>query len=535
MNSKIKHYLLGSEGSVILTGAIIVWTIVHLFFVWDGGSNQVFNWPDAHANYHFAHRIFSGQNFAAPLPYDPSEAVSHLATRSTRVIGSSLVPIGFWGLPVLYGLISKFLFLDIIVYIGVVAAAAGTYAWYRLCLNFMQRNQAIVATALLLIHPAWIYYTNESLLPNVLAVSTAIGACCCVYEYGKTQRQIYLYGLGALIALVVAVRPSELLWVGPLLATAVYFNRRVIRMKDVFVIFAGAGVLAAAWFMFQGSILPSGEIFGYRLPQLESARGILYGARLIAPFGFNLWRTLGHGVGYIGLIFWPFTLLSLIGMVRVFRGDAVPLYAQVFGTTLCIVSAVLLLHYGSGNLSNTPNPRELSIDNSFVRYFLPLYVCLLPFIANVILDVWNSAARRWRLVSTGSIFFVLGLFTLWVAVLEPVHGIAQKTRVLRGYDRVAAFIIAATPENSIIVTERGDKYVWPHRLVMVLPNEIGGYQALAYFAREQKVPLYLVSLILSDDGRAALNKTWSEYGFTVGAELFLQDDIGVYGIEVSSL
>ena len=88
--------------------------------VWDGGVNGVFNSPDANANYYFAERLYQGQSFAFPLPYDDIQGKEYISTRSTRVIDNSIIPVGFLGMTFLYGGLSKILFINLIPYLTII-------------------------------------------------------------------------------------------------------------------------------------------------------------------------------------------------------------------------------------------------------------------------------------------------------------------------------------------------------------------------------------------------------------------------------
>src|SRR3990167_3165301 len=180
---------------------MIVFVILQVWFVWNGGAYGVFNSPDANANYYFASRLFEGEPLVYTFPFPESPELAYLTTRSTRVVGDSLIPVGFLGLIVLYGLISKALFINVIPYLTVFFAVAGIYFFYKICsLLFFQRT-AFIAAVLLSVHPAWWYYTYASLFPNVLFSTLCILSVYAAVRLLLQPRKQWYVLLGTMLAL----------------------------------------------------------------------------------------------------------------------------------------------------------------------------------------------------------------------------------------------------------------------------------------------------------------------------------------------
>ena len=162
--------------------------ILHLFLVWDGGVNGVFNSPDANANYYFSNRVYEGKSFGYPLSYEDSEYNVYISTRSTKVIGDKIIPFTFFGMQILYGGISKLMFANLIPYLTVFFSGLGLLYLYLLITRIAGSHIAFLTMVLTAFHPAYWFYTNESLFPNVLFVSFVLAGLYYAIEYSKKQR-----------------------------------------------------------------------------------------------------------------------------------------------------------------------------------------------------------------------------------------------------------------------------------------------------------------------------------------------------------
>ncbi len=507
-----------------LAGLLFIglFVMVQLALVWNGGVNQVFNSPDANANYHFALRILEGKDFAVALPLDDSFARDYLFTRSTRVTWGSLVPTGFLGLIVLYGLTSKLFFLNVIPYLTILIAGTALYYFYRL--NELISNRAgLFALLLLMIHPAWWYYTNDSLLPNVLFVSLLI---ISVYFFAIIiPRPKSLSYVAAFTALTLAlyVRTSEAIWLVPILvAYAIVFRKRI-NMRWFMASVVSMAVVGVAIAAFHRSIIPSDFPFGYTLPQ--SSQGSLIS--LLFPFGFHPRLMLFNAWNYLIAFFWPYTLAVLIAAAVSLKEfwrerSSFPVWSFLFA------SCVLLTFYGSWLIIDSTYTRGVTIGTSYVRYFLPIYVFSIPLIAYA----WSSLAylpvRRYQAAS-GILILLFMLFSYRVTMSGSPETILAKQKTLNTYDAVASWVRSELPQDAIIVAERSDKYVWPHRLVITSYESDAGRRALAHYLG-RGTRLYFVGPTKDERKMAEINETWRPFRFALEEKIFTQADISVYRI-----
>lgn len=511
------------QSRISFAGLLIIglFVIVQLALVWNGGMNEVFNSPDANANYHFALRILEGKDFAVALPLDDSFARDYLFTRSTRVTQGSLVPTGFLGLIVLYGLTSKLFFLNVIPYLTILIAGAALYYFYRL--NELFSNRAgLFALLLLMIHPAWWYYTNDSLLPNVLFVSLLI---ISVYFFAVIiQRPTSLSYVAAFTALTLAlyVRTSEAIWLVPILvAYAVVFRKRI-NMRWFTLSLLGMAGAAVTIFTFHRSIIPSDFPFGYTLPQ--NSQGFFIS---LLPFGFHPRLMLLNAWNYLIVFFWPYTLAVLIAAavsIKEFRR----VRSNFAVWSFLFASCVLLTFYGSWLVVDSTYTRGVTIGTSYVRYFLPIYVFSIPLIAYAWSKLAYLPARRYRAAS-GVLILLFMLFSYRVTMSGSPETILAKQKTLKTYDAVASWVRSDLPQDAIIVAEKSDKYIWPHRLVITSYESGASRRALAHYLGKG-TRLYYVGPTKDERKKAEINETWRPFRFALEEKIFTQADISVYRI-----
>ncbi len=511
-----------------------LFVIVQCALIWNGGHNGVFNSPDANANYHFALRIFEGRPMALPLRVPVSDARQYLFTRSTRIVGDDVLPVGFLGLIILYGLISRVLFINLIPYLTIVAAAIGLFFFYKLINYFFNPAIAFVATILLAIHPAWWEYTNDSLLPNVLFMSLAIigSAVFVTAAEQSSKRRSVLAGI--CIALALWVRLSEALWLLPLLVYFSFVPKRKDARRSYYWYFWGSllGGAIIAWGA-QGFFTGSFQLFGYVMPA-GTAGSSAIPAPFFFPFGFHPRLIVLHAVQYGLGIFWPYTLALAIalwvsGPELLKRGQRSRSY--VLGTAAS--AAVVMVLYGSWQIADSPDPSAVTIGTSYVRYFLPWYVLVtLPISAAGYWKCMGYISQRMRALSTG-ILLCCAVVTLYTtAVTGSPESILAKRQTVKGYDTIASWVATNTPSDSIILTAKGDKYLWPNRMVITAFTDSKGLAAAAYYRTTEHRDVYYSGVTFDQIKEAAFDQRLQAVGLQLGHAVYTYADVSFYPLEV---
>ena len=501
-----------------------------MLFVWNGGLHGVFNSPDANANYYFAERLYHGLPGTFALGSEPNQHEAYLATRSTRVINHNVVPASFIGFIVLLGLLSRFVWFDGIIIGSLFFSAVGLFFWYRLLRELYTSRVAMWGLILLAIHPAWWYYTTNSLYPNVSFLAfLIIGAYYGVRAVRHSETAAYFLA-SVCIALALFIRLSEALWLLPLLIAVFFMHRRRITTSGLLAGGGGAALVITLAIFAQFHFFAGSSIIGYNIVTDQNATWLHSLLALLLPFGIHPRLLLQTGWRYGILIVWPFALLGIVGMLSqgkdMFRNRSTRFLA---GATL-FVAIALLVYYGSWRLTDTPDPTALSISMSYVRYFLPFYALLVVWAARFL---GTTAGPMAKPVVRVLIIAVLFVFSYNVTMIAGDGGILSQRTVLSHYDRFAGGVLQHTEENAIIVTARGDKYIWPHRDVITSFSDDAAVAAVGYYAAHR--PLYYVAQTATNDGLQSMNALWKGAGIAIGDRLFVDEELSLYAITTTTV
>lgn len=513
--------------SRVLLALCVLFIVVQVPLVWNGGSLGVFNSPDATANYHFARGLFEGRGLAEPAR-DIGDVSEFLFMRSSRITGGFELPVGFFGLVLLYGFISKLLFMDLIPYLTVVAAAGGVYAFFQILREFFPGRIAFISALLLMVHPAWWYYTNDSLFPNVLFISSALFCLWLLVSGSKRSSRNQLFCSGLLCGIALLVRGIELVWFLPLVATCMIVLQSRIRPRTAALFAFGAVFPVAAAIIYVGSTTPLLFPFGYAVGSASDA-GL---AETFSPFAFHPRLIAQTGWNYLVKIFWPYALLSGIGIFSILLGK--PLQKKWIWWTgaTAALSAVLLVLYGSWRIIDHPNSAAVTIGTSYVRYFLPIYIFSIPFAA-LVLDNLPEFARKSAARMLRPFLGMSLLVFLWhTAITGSDESILAKQATLKGYSELAAWVVGNIPHDAVIVTDKSDKYVWPHRTVITSYQSDAALAALEKLVREDRYPVFFMGREFFPDIPGVDAERLSSFGLSLAQPLHRQYGIAVYPLQL---
>ncbi|MBI4090624.1 MAG: glycosyltransferase family 39 protein [Candidatus Komeilibacteria bacterium] len=512
----------------IALGIISLFGIIQSLMVWNGGRNGVFNSPDANANYYFAQRVFEGKGLGMGLPEPALDAHTFLYTRSTRVLQNMLVPSGFTGLVVLYGFANRLFFLNLTVFWTVLAACAGMWAFYRLTTRYFSRGTGLFSLFFLAVHPAWWYYTNDSLFPNVLFVSLILIAFWLLYEITTSpDARWYVYGgVGFFFAAALLVRSTEFVWITPLLIFILWRYWSILKKNMMVFSFAIAISVIMLCIAYIRLTSPLTTPFGYAFDGVRVATG----AGLGSPFSFHPKLLVVNSWNYLFRIFWPYTLLFILSVALLWRSASTQLRALLY--PLVYVTLALVLTYGSWRIMDSPDPGQVTIGTSFVRYFLPVYLLALPVIAEGFMRFREQMSAFVRHAVTSALLIGLAVFMYTTAIVGSPESIVSKYGTLRTYDAVAGWVISHTPGNSIIIANKSDKYLWPKRLVISDVARPEAAAALREIVETEETPVFYIGETMTTEVRKKINDVWNTAGIDIGESLYASGSISVYAARV---
>ncbi len=237
--------------------------------------------------------------------------------------------------------------------------------------------------------------------------------------------------------------------------------------------------------------------------------------KTILPFGFHPRNILFVIKNYIvKLIPIYFILLLLCSTLFLFtkKDKAQKIYFYLW----IIISIYLVCYYGSWIFNDNPTGNH-TIGSSYIRYFLPIFIFGIPIISLMLEKIYNK-----NLI--GKIFVILiipiiFLNSYYVVMSKDAEGLKNiKIVILNNRVRLIN-VISNTDENSLIFTDKADKYIFPYRNSVYLNNGIVNFKNLNKFQNKNINLYYLTPKIDKEE----LNKLGIETN-----EIFKDSDYTLY-------
>lgn len=525
------------------TGLALVLVYSMLSFVSIQGERVKLNSPDETANYFFA-RTFAQTNaigYREPL-LTPSKGVVH--PRSMTTAGETVVPVGFLGLAVIYGVLAKFFGAQAMLFFTPVIAVFSAGLFYYFLTFIFSKRVAALSAVLLFIHPAYWYYASRGMLPNILFVDLLLGGVLLLCIAHQKKRTFLYCAGGLLVGLALTVRLSEILWVvGSLcIAGAVHLGRRFFMTAIITTI--GMAVPLAGLFLLNNAVYGHPLIFGYqsaatyesaasfdrvialvqtfdfsRFKEMKNELGLMMSQLrgTAFPFGFSPPTFQKHFQEYGIAMFWWFTLPTVFGLLLVLKRGLIDVItarkkALILYTFLSLgIGYWLVAFYGSwvfyDNISE-----EVTIGNSYVRYWLPMYLLSIPFVSS--LFVWlargSHSARPPRTLIVCATIIAMMFFSGKAVLTEYRDSLFPVAQNIESYHRSAEWIVRHTEPEAVIFSERSDKNFFPERRVAQSFPNLAERDLVPPLV--QRVPVYYYSMWTSADADYVSRRYLAEYG-----------------------
>ncbi len=167
----VKKWLFGFLVAVSLGGFVVLYS----YLSWESVQMPLlrFSAPDEQANYYFS-KIFAEKSVLSyPEPLlEVSQDFVH--TRSMTASNGEVKPVGFLGFSLIYGMLGKIFGVALIPFFTPVLSVLSTIFFYAAIRRIFNKKIAFISCALLLIHPAYWYYSTRALMPNVLFLDLLI-------------------------------------------------------------------------------------------------------------------------------------------------------------------------------------------------------------------------------------------------------------------------------------------------------------------------------------------------------------------------
>lgn len=431
------------------------------------GDNVRLNSPDETVNWTTALRIANNTGVGVYEPLNRQvENVIH--PRAMTVVGDYIVPVSFLAMPMLYGAIAAVSSVYVLPFLTALISALVLPAVYGIWRRYFTERVALLATVIWAFHPALWYYTARAMYHNVLFVDLLI-LTWWVYLMARDREWKFDWVLAFVLmaSLAVAVRLNEAVWIMPLLVVGVWAEQNAWRWKQYVVAVVTAGIFWGGWYWLQHSVYGVAGAVQYNLPS-ENVGWLRQMVSLLWPFGFDF-ATLSTTVQrYFLVLLWPLWLLVWLAAVRQWENvhtSVKDMVSPYFVITVA-VTAWLVLYYGSWGVVDTVGVSGVTVGNSHVRYWLPVFMLWVPYVAIGIETVsgWFTVRHR-RLVASAVLLLVVS-YGFLITFFDRYEGLTAVATRLQLSRETASFVNAITPEDAIILGDRSDKVFYPDRRVI---------------------------------------------------------------------
>ncbi len=496
---------------------------------------QVYISPDETANAFFATRFAQTLSLAGPddellEPFDTTSldavelppsltelwrtgrGASRIHPRSTLVDDGQLVPGSFLGLPFLYGFFVMILGPIALWILTPLLTILAAHGWRRLVERYTNFTIANISFLLFLLHPAVWYYSARGLMHNVLFLDLLVLAAWLwvVRPMGKNQKHPSVWNdllAGLFIGLALFVRTSEFLWIGVGLLVAGLIWWRTLcwrRLRaGLFGLLVGLGLFFLMNYLTYGHPLTTGYTLGTP-PVAELVVSESVDSVALLPFGFhpmNAWR---HFSAYGVTMFWWLSILAIPGFFLLLAQKANRRTVRWTIALATVVSLWLVFMYGSWEIHDNPDPTQITMANSYVRYWLPMYLFTTPMIAITI--QWLAARGRTRMARgliVGTLLLAVIGLNVNATFVQGQDGLVKMREELASSAQIQESVLRYTQEDAVIIVDRGDKLFFPHRRVWYPLRDDTTYDAMP--ALVEMTALYYYGITFPRDDFDYLN------------------------------
>ncbi len=416
MNEKIKNFIKNYWRGLIIASLALAFFFGVSSYNYLTQADGFVKWasPDETANYVFSKlygqtgemTIFEKYNLLAEDMIHP---------RSFRSDHGVLKPVSFLGIILIYGRIVSLTSDKILPFLTPAVAGLGIVFFYLFIKNIFGRRNGLISAFLLASFPVYIYYSARSMFHNVLFVVLLIiglyfGLLMARSAKKKQSRHRCAFNgralvcaalAGGFIGLAIATRTAELLWLAPTLMVAWLFNFKQVGFVRLAVFLSFLFLALLPMFFWNQILYDAPGRGGYpemnrSIANITSAGGDLLKSTVSGKFSYyqDLLKKIRDNIFYFGFnarqslkmfyyyfvdmfawLFWP-AVLGFFMFCRQLGRRKRKHWAYFSG--LLVAGLILTFYYGSWEFHDNPDPASFTIGNSYTRYWLPIYLGVLP-------------------------------------------------------------------------------------------------------------------------------------------------------------
>lgn len=424
-----------------------------------------FTSPDENVNLFFS-RLYSQTGKLSYYEPHSDLAEGYLRPRNSVAKDGFVSNSGFAGLPVVYGALGTLITIQ---YITPVISLLGVLFIYLLATQVFNRNIGLISAALVLVSSPYWFWSSMTMFNNLPATVFFIGGVCFMLK-GLMNPKLGYYAASALMfGINQFFRFTDIIYFLPLLIV-LFFFRKEINFKFLFV--AGFIYLASVLpvFLINNQLYGSFLSFGYSESTTQSVSADLASSILnrikffLLPSGIHPDKMAQNFFIYLVQytpITFIITALSIAASLFSGKDKLVRIYIYFY----LALSLWILTYYGSGVFWGVEN---FTMDASYIRYFLPIYILSAPITAYFIMILPKKIA-------------VLAIFIFITSSTLNSHfsnsGLEDMSLRRASGELATRKFLSGTDKNSIIFTTLSDKNIFPSRKVVVYGP---GYNKLTF-------------------------------------------------------
>ena len=534
--------------------------------------------PDETANYTFT-KLYAQEGKLQVFEKYNLYAKDIIRPRSLRSDFGIMKPVSFLGIILIFGSIAKLIGSGFIPFLTPFFGGIGIIFFYLFVKELFGRRNALISVLLLASFPVFIYYSARSMFHNVLfIVLFIIGLYFSVLMGGKRLVRKFDWSgflfsafAGFFIGLAIITRTSELIWMAPALSIAWIFNIRQVGIFKLVIFFSFVFLALSPVFYFN-QILYGSPIFGGYAEMNTSIESIKEASANLAKHSLsgqssyveNLLIKLRDNIFYFGFhprhslkmlyfyfakmfpfIFWP----SILGFfVFLYNWRKLKKRHIVFALSYLAASIILVFYYGSWKINDNPDPNQMTIGNSYTRYWLPVYLGAFPFVSLLILRLTDFKAKNHiadkisyyarfilsfglRIVSIGFIFYI----SMNLILRGSDEGLLNTYKVQRAAKMEYDKVLSLTEGNSVIITKYHDKLFFPERkVIMGLFTDDNMNREYANLAK--LIPVYYYNFTFPEKDIDYLNnKRLPQFGLEIKEVEKISDSFTLYKLDLKKI
>ena len=171
---------------------------------------------------------------------------------------------------------------------------------------------------------------------------------------------------------------------------------------------------------------------------------------------------------------------------------------------ICVpVSFFIFSYYGSWIFSDNQTS-TVSIGTSYIRYWLPIYIFVLPLIALFFKNIVNLFSGRKRQAVILFLIITCFLFSLKIVLFDSSDGLIKIYRDIKKSEVIFYEVNKLIEQDAIIIVDRADKIFFPEFKVAYPLRDDKTYRLIPRFSKI--APLYYYGITLPEKDMDYLNR-----------------------------